>query len=83
MKVRNKEIGRPMAIAAAVAGLSVAAFVIVEFGPWNRQPPDLEATRNAAQSAGARVIPTQPKLAFEPDPAGPKPLQPSPPVAGN
>jgi hypothetical protein len=82
MKIRNKEIGRPLAIAAAVALLSVAAFLIVEFGPWNLQP-DKTATKEAAQSVGAKVIPTQPKLSVEPTPPGPKPVQPTPPDAEN
>jgi hypothetical protein len=86
MKIRNKEIGRPLAIAAAVALLSLAAFLIVEFGPWNRQPPvqpDKMATKEAAQSVGAKVIPTQPKLSVEPTPPGPKPVQPTSPDAEN
>jgi hypothetical protein len=88
-RIRGKEIGRPLAIAAAVAALSVAAFLIVEFDPWNRQAPDREATKAAAQSVGAKVIPTQPKLAVEPapagpnSPAGPEPVQPASPGAGN
>ena len=86
MKTRQKEIGRPLAIAAAVAVLSAAAFLIVEFGPWNREAPeqpDRAATKAAAQSVGAKVIPTQPKLAVEPTPPGPKPVQPASPGAGN
>lgn len=83
MKLREKEFGRPLVIAAAVAVLSVAAFVAVEFGPWNRQTPDPEATREAAQSAGAKVIPTQPRLTIEPAPTGPKPVQPASPGPGN
>ncbi|MDB5580416.1 MAG: hypothetical protein JWR80_5592 [Bradyrhizobium sp.] len=84
MKIREKEIGRPLIIAAAVAVISAAAFLIVEFGPWNRQAPeqpDRAATKAAAQAVGAKVIPTQPKLAVEPAPAGPKPVQ--PPVVEN
>ena len=76
MKIREKEVGRPLAIAAAVAVISMTAFFIVEFGPWNRVAPDREATRAAAQAAGAKVIPTQRKLAVEPTPPGPKPIQP-------
>ncbi len=83
MKIREKEFGRPLVVAAAVAVLSVAGFVIVEFGPWSRQAPDPEATREAAQSAGAKVLPTQPRLAIEPAPAGPKPLQPASPGPAN
>ena len=82
-RIRGKELGRPLAIATAVAVLSLVAFLIVEFGPWNRQTPDREATREAAQSVGAKVIPTQPKLSVEPTPAGPKPVQPASPGAGN
>jgi hypothetical protein len=82
-RIRGKELGRPLAIAAAVAVLSLVAFLIVEFGPWNRPPPDREATREAAQSVGAKVIPTQPKLSVEPTPAGPRPVQPASPGAGN
>lgn len=84
MKIREKEVGRPVIIAAAVAALSVVAFLVVEFSPWNRQPPeppDQAATKAAAQAVGAKVIPTQPKLAVEPSPAGPKPVQ--PPVVEN
>jgi hypothetical protein len=84
-RIRGKELGRPLAVAAAVAVLSAAAFLIVEFGPWNRQAPepDRAATKEAAQSAGAKVIPTQPKLAVEPTPPGPKRVQPVSPGAGN
>ena len=83
-RISGKEIGRPLAIAAAVAVVSAAAFLIVEFGFWNRQAlerPDPAATRAAAQAAGAKVTPTRPKLAVEPTPPGPKPVQ--PPVMEN
>jgi hypothetical protein len=83
MKMRGKEIGRPLAIAAAIALISAAAFLIFEFGPWNREAPDREATKAAAQAAGAKVIPTQPKSAIEPTPPGPKPVQPDSPNAKN
>lgn len=84
MKVRQKEIGRPLLIAAAVAVVSAAVFLIVEFGPWTRVaavPPNPAATKAAAQAAGATVIPTQPKLEVEPNPPGPKPVE--PPVVAN
>jgi hypothetical protein len=74
-RIRGKELSRPLAIASAVAVLSAAAFFITEFGPWNRHAPDRAATKEAAESAGAKVIPTQPKLAVEPAPAGPKPIR--------
>ena len=82
-KMRGKELGRPLAVAAAIAGISAAAFLFVEFGPWNREaaePLDRAATKEAAQSAGAKVIPTQPNLKVEPAPVGPKPVE-SPVVA--
>jgi hypothetical protein len=52
---------------------------------WNR--PEIKTaeqvrsatTGQAAQAAGARVLPTDPKLAVEPTPAGPKPAQPANP----
>ena len=84
MKMRQKEIGRQLVTAAAVAVLSAAAFLVVEFGPWNREAPeqpDRTATNAAAQAAGAKITPTQPKLAVEPTPLGPKPVQ--PPVVEN
>ena len=82
-KIRGKELGRPLAIAAAVAIISALAFLVFEFGPWNREAaelPDRAATKAAAQDAGAKVIPTQPNLAVEPTPPGPKPVQ-SPVIA--
>jgi len=83
MKMRDKEIGRPLIISAAVAIISTLAFLIVEFGPWNRQAPAREATKAAAQAVGAKVTPTQPKLAVEPTPPGPKPVRPAAPAARN
>lgn len=80
MKIAEKKAGRPLLIAAAVAVFSTAAFLIVEMGPWNREPwvpPDKAAIKAAAQTIDAKVIPTQPKLAVEPAPLGPKPFQPS------
>ena len=81
MKMRHQQIGRPLAFAAAVAVISAAAFWIFEFGPAKDQPaPDRAAIKATVQSAGAKVIPTQPKLAIEPTPPGPKPV---PPTAEN
>lgn len=80
--MRDTNIGRQLVIAAAVAVISTAAYLIVEFGPGNRaarepiDKADRAATKAAAESAGAKVIPTQPKLAIEPSPWGPKPVQP-------
>ena len=74
MKIRQQQIGRPLAIAAAVAVISAAAFWIFEFdSSKDQQAPDHSAITATAQSAGAKVIPTQPKLSVEPTPPGPKP----------
>jgi hypothetical protein len=83
MKIHDKEIGWPLIVSAAVAFISVLAFLIIEFGPWTRQAPDKEATKAAAQAVGAKVTPTQPKLAVEPTPPGPQPIQPPAPTAWN
>nr|WP_291861723.1 hypothetical protein [Bradyrhizobium sp.] len=83
MTVRERNIGRPLLIASAVAFISTAAFLAAEFGPWNREAPDKAATKAAAQAAGAKVTPTQPKLAVEPTPPGPKRVQPAHPLPEN
>lgn len=84
MKLAEREVGRPLLIAAAVAVFATAAFLVVEMVPWNREarePPNTEAIKAAAHAADAQVIPTQPKLSVEPKPLGPKPFQ--PPVVAN
>lgn len=83
MKIREKEFGRPLAVAATVAVISMTAFFIFEFGSRNREAPDREATKAAAQADGAKVIPTQRKLAVEPTPPGPKRVDPIAPVVVN
>jgi hypothetical protein len=74
---------RPIAIAVATAIAGVLILLIVNHGPWNKpkgESPGALTTLEAAQSAGATVTPTQPKLALEPDAPGPKPAQPANPV---
>ena len=84
MKIRQQQIGRPLTIAAAVAVISAAAFWIFEFGSAkDQQAPDRAAIKATAQSAGAKVIPTQPKLSVEPTPPGPKPAPPESHTAEN
>lgn len=80
MAFQEKTVGWSLATAAAVAVVSTAALLIFESGSRRNQPTDLDATRAAAQSAGAKVIPTQPKLAVEPTPPGPKPTPLDPPT---
>jgi hypothetical protein len=62
--------------------LATAIFFLVR-DRWN--DPEVKATEQAeysttgasARNAGARLSPTDPKLAIEPAPVGPKPVQPA------
>ena len=73
------------AISLAIALICAGVLALLVRDRWNR--PEVKApeqaryatTGQAAQSAGARVLPTDPKLAVEPAPAGPKPAQPANP----
>jgi hypothetical protein len=73
------------AISLAIALICAGALVLLVRDRWNR--PEIKTadqaryatTGQAAQSAGAQVLPTDPKLAVEPTPAGPKPAQPAHP----
>lgn len=68
----------PGVIALIVAGMTIAAMMIVDHGPWNRpktQPAHVAmyaTTGEAARAAGAAVLPTQPKSPIEPARPGPK-----------
>jgi hypothetical protein len=72
----------PVAIAVAVAVVSLLALLIVDHGPWNRPVvKDAAAipqsdTAATARAAGATVSPTDPKPPIEPAPLGPKPVNP-------
>ncbi len=73
------------AISLAIALICAGALALLVRDRWNR--PEIKSaeqaryatTGQAAQSVGARVLPTDPKLAVEPAPAGPKPAQPANP----
>jgi hypothetical protein len=73
------------AMSFAVALICVGVLVMLIRDRWNR--PELKnaeqaryaTTGQAAGAAGARVLPTDPKLAVEPAPAGPKQAQPANP----
>ncbi len=73
------------AISFAVALVCVGVLVMLIRDRWNR--PELKSaeqaryttTGQAADAAGARVLPTDPKLAVEPAPPGPKQAQPANP----
>ncbi|PIT00182.1 hypothetical protein TSA1_04950 [Bradyrhizobium nitroreducens] len=68
----------PGVIALIVAGVTIAAMLIVDHGPWSRaktQPAHVAmyaTTGEAARAAGAEVLPTKPKSPIEPARPGPK-----------
>lgn len=74
--------GGPLKVAIAVAILGVLGMLIVDHGPWNKpkmQPTFMtsySSTGEAARAAGAKVMPTEPKLQVEPEPPVPKPVHP-------
>lgn len=75
----------PLAIALAVAVLGVLAMLVVDHGPWNKPivrtaEVDYSTTDAAARAVGAKVTPTLPKSALEPEAPGPKPAQPANPA---
>ena len=78
--------GVPLAVAIAIAILGVLGILIVDHGPWNKPKVQTAAVANysttgeAAQAAGATVMPTEPKLRLEPDAPGPKPVHPANPA---
>ncbi len=73
------------AISLAVALVCAGVLALLVRDRWNR--PELKTaeqaryatTGQAAGAAGARVLPTDPKLAVEPAPVGPNPAQPANP----
>jgi hypothetical protein len=78
----NRHGGAPLKVAIAVAVFGVLGMLIVDHGPWNKpkmQPAFMASystTGEAAQAAGATVMPTEPKLQVEPEPPMPKPVHP-------
>jgi hypothetical protein len=74
--------GVPLKVAMSVAALGVLGMLIVDHGPWNKpkvQPAfmaNYSSTGEAARAAGAKVMPTGPKLQVEPEPPVPKPVHP-------
>jgi hypothetical protein len=80
--------GTPLVVTSVVAAFGVLAMLIVDHGPWNKpkmKPTEMatySTTGEAARAAGATIMPTEPQLATEPLPAGPKPVHPvNPPTA--
>jgi hypothetical protein len=81
----TQTIASPAIIALAVAVFGIFAMLMVDHGPWSR--PHLQdaevaypTTDAAARAVGAKVTPTAPKPAIEPDAPGPKPAQPANPA---
>jgi hypothetical protein len=72
-------------ISFAVALVCIGLLALLVRDRWNRpevKPPEQArhaTTGQAAGSAGAQVLRTDPKLAVEPTPVGPKPAQPANP----
>lgn len=74
--------GVPLKVAISVAVFGVLGMLIVDHGPWNKpkaQPAFMasySSTGEAARAAGAKVMPTEPRLQVEPEPPMPKPVHP-------
>ena len=68
----------PGVIALIVAGVTIAAMLLVDHGPWSRaktQPAHVAmfaTTGEAAHAVGAKVLPTEPKSPIEPERPGPR-----------
>jgi len=87
MSERKPSIGPPLVV-SAIAGIGLAALLLVDHGPWSKpkiQAPQLvlyDNTAAAAGAAGATVTPTSPKHQLEPAAPGPKPVHPAIPDQG-
>ncbi|KRP93173.1 hypothetical protein GPL17_14585 [Bradyrhizobium yuanmingense] len=68
----SRALRHPGVMALIVAGVTIAAMLIVDHGPWSRaktQPAHVAmyaTTGEAARAAGALVLPTDPKSPIEP-----------------
>ncbi len=73
---------RPVWVALAVAAFGIAAMLVVDHGPWahphaqDTRVATYQTTGEAARAAGAAVQPTEPKPSIEPEPPGPKQVEP-------
>jgi hypothetical protein len=76
----------PALVALAIAVLGILAMLIVDHGPWSRRHAQTaemathQTTGEAARSAGAGVVPTEPKSRIEPEPAAPRQAEPPNPA---
>jgi hypothetical protein len=81
---RHSRVGLA-AISLLIAFVCAGVLALLVRDRWN--PPEVKTAEEArhattgqvAQSAGAQVLPTDPKLNVEPTPAGPKQAQPANP----
>jgi hypothetical protein len=81
--LRQKHRAVPVITAIAVAFVCVVTLIFLVRDRWHS--PEIRSTAEArlsttgqvARAAGARVLPTDPKLGVEPKPAGPKQAQPA------
>ena len=84
-KQRRFEGMHPAVIAVVLAFACAVILTLLIHDRWSRpavKPPEVAqrtTTGQAAQSAGAKVLPTDPKLHVEPTPAAPGPVQPANP----
>ena len=75
----------PATISFILSILLVIAIVVMVHDRWSHpevksaQQAEHSTTGMAARNAGARVVPTDPKLSVEPTPSGPNPVQPADP----
>jgi len=75
----------PAVIAGVLALVCAVILTLLIHDRWSRpdvKPPEVASTTTtgqAARSAGATVLPTEPKLRVEPTPAAPGPVQPANP----
>jgi hypothetical protein len=75
----------PVWIAVVVTVVCTGILTLLIYDRWSRpevKPPELArstTTGQAANSAGAKVLPTNPKLRVEPTPPAPRPVQPANP----
>ena len=78
---------RPVMVALAIAIFGLVAMLLIDHGPWARPHAQsaevayFHTTGEAARAADAKVVPTEPKSALEPDPLGPKRAAPPNPEA--
>lgn len=75
----------PATISFVLSVLFVIAIVFMIHGRWSHpevksaEQAEHSTTGMAARNAGARVVPSEPKLSVEPAPSGPSPVQPAEP----